>query len=284
VRNELRRVGTFILRLLAGVLSSATVLLAVNPAYCADINAKKLPKTGILFISIEGEITPGDLEKFRAVAVAQKDAVVWLGSPGGSTVEAIAIGKAIRLMGLPTFVGDDAPCTSACALIWLAGETRHLSTGARVGFHAAYTQKDGQASESGVGNAIIGNYLSQLNLSERAIVFATSAGPGRFNWLSADNADDVGIPISTIASDGGVQEDRPAIKSAQRSDEVDSEIYKTVGAWTVGIDSTLGNGCFLLNSYEGGVHFRVGIDARAEISGYLLIFGESWKSIVVDKE
>jgi hypothetical protein len=40
----------------------------------------------------------------------------------------------------------------------------------------------------------------------------------------------------------------------------------------------------LLNSYEGGVHFRVGIDARAEISGYLLIFGESWKSIVVDKE
>lgn len=284
MRTELRRVGTLTLKLLVGALSLATALLAVSPAYCAEIKAERLPKTGAAFISILGEITAGDLAKFRAVAVAEQDAVVWLGSPGGSTVEAIEIGKAIRLMGLRTFVTDDAPCTSACALIWLAGETRHLSAGARVGFHATYSQKNGQTSESGVGNAIVGNYLAKLGLSERAIIFATSAGPDSFNWLTADNADDVGISISTIASDENTEENQSDIKGAQRSDEIDSEIYRTVGAWTVGIDSTLGNGCFLLSSYEGGIYFRVGIDARDGISGYLLVFGENWKSIVIGKK
>jgi hypothetical protein len=47
--------------------------------------------------------------------------------------------------------------------------------GAQIGFHAAYIEKAGRASESGVGNALVGSYLTQIGLSENAVVYITQA-------------------------------------------------------------------------------------------------------------
>ncbi len=62
-----------------------------------------------------------------------------------------------------------------------------MSPNGRVGFHASYLDNDGQLEESGVGNALVGGYLANLNLSETAIIFATAAGPNELNWLTAEN-------------------------------------------------------------------------------------------------
>jgi len=49
------------------------------------------------------------------------------------------------------------------------------------------------SGEIGVGNAVIGHYLSQLGLSEKAVIFATSASPYTISWLIAANSADADI-------------------------------------------------------------------------------------------
>ena len=116
-----------------------------------------------------------------------------LESDGGALVPALEIGKMIRLTGYSTLVIRDASCTSSCALIWLAGSRRLKSPGGHVGFHASYLDKNGSKHETGVGNAMVGHYLSLLNLPQKAVVFATVAGPNEINWLTGANRTEAGI-------------------------------------------------------------------------------------------
>ena len=81
---------------------------------------------------------------------------MYLDSPGGSLVPAIAIGKLVRQKGYATVVLDQSTCNSACALIWLAGTPRYLEGAGNLGFHASYTEQGGRLVETGVGNASSG--------------------------------------------------------------------------------------------------------------------------------
>ena len=144
-------------------------------------------------IYLTGEIQASDGAAFRELAGQFANAMVFLESPGGDIVPAIEIGKLIRQHGYTTVVLADGTCTSSCALIWLAGTPRYLSPEGNLGFHAGYTEEGGRRLETGVGNAVIGFYLSQLNLSEKAVIFATSASPYTIAWLNAANSGDAEI-------------------------------------------------------------------------------------------
>ncbi|WP_170755627.1 hypothetical protein [Ruegeria lacuscaerulensis] len=63
----------------------------------------------------------------------------------------------------------------------------------------------------------------------------------------------------------------------------DTTDWKRVGNWDVAIDHTLGNGCFMVGSYEGGTHLRIGVDRR-ENSAYLMFGNEEWRSLEAGKE
>ena len=63
--------------------------------------------------------------------------------------------------------------------------------------HASYSEEGGALVETGVGNAIVGHYLSQLNLSEKAVVFATSASPYEINNLTTENTGEAEIDFRT---------------------------------------------------------------------------------------
>jgi hypothetical protein len=160
---------------------------------------------GIELIAIEGTIASGDEEKFRRLSVQYDDAVVALSSEGGALLAAIEIGKMIRLKEFPTLVLDNYECTSACALIWIAGSTRFLAPGGRVGFHASYRDEGGRKVETGLGNALVGRYLTLLNLPEKAVLFATAAPPDRVLWLSSTNSREAGIDFEVF----GKEEDAP---------------------------------------------------------------------------
>ena len=170
------------------------------PCAGAEI-AHEVSDDGSAIIFIYGDIAAGDDAKFRELSVRYPNALVGLSSDGGALLPAIEIGNQIRLRGYGTVVIGEATCTSACALIWIAGSPRYLQPGARLGFHASYRDEGGKLVETGLGNAIVGHYLSQLNLSQRAVIFATKASPYQISWLDQTNKAASGIEFTEVARD-----------------------------------------------------------------------------------
>jgi hypothetical protein len=152
-------------------------------------------------ISVEGEIHSGDDDKFaQMIPNSQKKTAVLLSSRGGNVLASLAIGEMIHKRGYATVVPDDQVCASACGLIWLAGISRFVSETARIGFHAAYVSSGDTKSESGVGNAMVGAYLTRIGLSYKAIAFLTSAPPDDMQWLHPDDARSIGIDFDTVSA------------------------------------------------------------------------------------
>jgi hypothetical protein len=149
-------------------------------------------------VFINGLFEYGDDKPFLENVMPLTNGIVVLNSPGGNVIAAIEIGKIIRLKGFNTVVLNDDLCASACALTWLAGNERFLDSGASVGFHASYIHENGRNLETGLGNALVGRYLTQLNLPEAAVVFVTSAPPEGMNWLTSKNANQAGISVKLL--------------------------------------------------------------------------------------
>lgn len=150
---------------------------------------------GVEAIFITDDILEGDDTRFGELSRRYPRAVVYLESAGGSLVPAIEIGKQVHARRHATAVLDGSVCTSACALIWIAGTPRYLGSQGRLGFHASYSDEGGRLVETGVGNAMVGHYLAQLDLAEDAAVFATIASPYEINWLTTENSGEAGIPF-----------------------------------------------------------------------------------------
>lgn len=164
------------------------LLLASQASYssAAEITHQRL-NSGIELIAIVGEIESGDETKFKKLAIQFDKAIVGFSSNGGALLPALEIGTALRLRGFDTAVIAGNQCASACALIWAAGVNRYIVKGGRVGFHASYVEDGGKAIETGLGNALVGRYLAQLGLSQRATIFATASNPNSMTWLSKES-------------------------------------------------------------------------------------------------
>lgn len=176
-------------------------LLVPFSAHSADI--ARIPNaSGMDIIAVTGVLNVGDEAIFRNVAAASDKAFVVLDSEGGAVKTGLEIGRVIRLKGFGTAVGPDSLCASACALTWLAGSPRILERTSKLGFHAAYVVTNGKASESGVGNALVGAYLNQLGLPENVIEYVTSAPPEGIEWLTADKASRLGIAFTSLMDQG----------------------------------------------------------------------------------
>jgi len=60
-------------------------------------------------------------------------------------------------------------------------------------------------------------------------------------------------------------------------------LWKTVGGWQIRVDTSLGDGCFTYQIYEGNTVFRIGINKVA--GGVYVIFGDTeWKSLEAGKK
>jgi hypothetical protein len=182
--------------------SMPTVVETPQPPASAGGATIKVEKTTdkngqeVTFISVEGELALGDEKRFADAAIGLSDAIVGLNSPGGNMLAGIEIGQAIRLKGFRTLVPQGFQCASACAFAWLGGTPRLMGQGATVGFHAMFTTENGQNTVSSAGNAVVGAYLSQLGLSMQAITYITEKQPNDIQWLSFDDAAQLGIEVS----------------------------------------------------------------------------------------
>jgi hypothetical protein len=178
-------------------------------AKSAEINATPVPGlVDTAMITLSGVMVESDNEQFRAAVATYPKAIVAFQSPGGSLIAGIEIGTQIRLRNYMTLVPSGVQCASACALAWLGGTKRLMGPGARIGFHAASVNENGQAIETGAGNALLGAYLNKLGLPDRAILFVTQAHPDEITWLTMADAEREGIDVSLFsmpeeASSGG---------------------------------------------------------------------------------
>lgn len=180
------------------LLVAVGVMAFAMPALAADIQYQKSSNGDGGYITLIGDIQKGDADKFRALAAGKKADTVFLSSQGGSLSEAMEIGRIVSISSYTTIVMDDDWCSSACALIWIAGAKRFAQPKAHIGFHAGYTVDNGKPMTSGMANALIGRYLTQLNLSAEAIVFATSANPDNMAWLDVSNPGSEGISFTIL--------------------------------------------------------------------------------------
>lgn len=188
-------------------VSALMLVGASTSALGAELYNETL-ENGTEVIFLNGTISSGDEERFRELSVKYQNAIVVLNSSGGMLKPALEIGRQIRLRGYRTLVMEDDECASACALIWLAGTQRILSGDGKIGFHASYVDEGGRKVESGVANAMVGFYLSQLNLSESAVVFTTLAPPDKVEWIRAESSGSVPIEF-TVWKDSA----KPAVVS-----------------------------------------------------------------------
>ncbi|MER9413478.1 MULTISPECIES: lysozyme inhibitor LprI family protein [unclassified Mesorhizobium] len=175
---------------------SAWLAFALISGRAAAADIQLIDSNGTVdIIGVSGEIVQGDADRFYDLTLNRGRVLVLLQSPGGLIEEALQIGARIRLSSYVTSVGADGECYSACGLIWVAGVRRYMSPTSKIGFHAAYTEENGQYKESGVANAEVGSYLTHLGLRIEAIRFFTIAGPTEVRLLSSESARALGIDV-----------------------------------------------------------------------------------------
>jgi hypothetical protein len=182
-----------------GVYLLVGMLLALTGARAADIDVHRLDN-GSALIVITGDFELGDVDTFRskAEALSATNVTVAFRSEGGRLVAGLRIGALIREKKYTTVVPDGATCASTCALAWLGGKRRLLGQDARVGFHAAYVVKSSGPTESGPGNAVLGAYLNQLGLPEKAVLYITQTSPSFIQWMSLEDAAEHGIAVAVL--------------------------------------------------------------------------------------
>lgn len=200
----------------------------------AEIRIQQLAGSDAHLVVLSGPIERLDGDRFINQTGNVNRAVVLLDSSGGAVLEGLAIGRTIRTRGFFTAVPENTLCASSCALIWLAGKQRFAEENSFVGFHAAYVYKNGKPSETGVGNALIGSYLNDLGLSDRAIIFVTSAPPEGIERLDRKKADQVGISYRSVKESGslGEQKSTQAIPSVRNDVGITNFPYDPILAVT----------------------------------------------------
>jgi hypothetical protein len=266
-------------------------ILILSMCFCACFARQtfaseiKLTKTdsGSNVIFVSGQINKYDDDQFHRLSLGESKGVVILSSSGGSLMAALNIGEYIKALGYSTYVASGDTCASACALIWLAGSTRYMGPAGKVGFHASYSDDNGRPTETGVGNAMVGRYMTLLGLPETAVVFATSAPPSGMSWLSEANELRSGIEFELLTTEEtGDQSkiEQPDEDSETTSSEKSFNWAK--GAWMVFNGSSR---CTLVQSFDIQQNFKNNSSLMLSVEYYskdaLLAFhNESFKSLI----
>jgi len=213
------------MRLAFRVIGGAFVALAsafLESTHAADITVD-LADPRLPIVVVSGELLQGDHKLFVARTVSLDNALVVFESGGGNLIAGLEIGKAIRLKEFHTYVPDKTMCASACALAWIGGTERYLARTSAVGFHAAYRTEGGAVTESGTGNAMVGAYLNSLGLPSRAIAYMTIAAPDSMQWLTAADAEKLGIDVTLLNEPSTIVTPTPSAPQAQPPRQLSAE-------------------------------------------------------------
>lgn len=166
-------------------------------------------------------------------------AVIHFNSAGGSLIGGILLGEKIRELGFETSVrhiefeydkGPIAYCASACAYAFAGGTHRflHQEMGL-LGLHQFYSREGGEinSSQTQMIAGLILSYLDRMGVDSRAFQVASQAGSGDMAWISAKQAEEIGLadngvfpPTAEIKLQGGY----PYLRLEQTFNDVASRV------------------------------------------------------------
>jgi len=160
------------------------------------------------FINLSGEIKPKDAEKLAVYYKTNNIAKsIFIDSPGGDLIEAIRIAEIVQLLQLQVVVPKGKYCTSACFLVFLAGNGRtavgtidgkldnRMPVG-YVGLHRPYlgsveNNNKSQLAQSTAMKKVI-KYLDNQLVPRRLIDMMMSRPSNDIYWLTSDDIEEIG--------------------------------------------------------------------------------------------
>jgi hypothetical protein len=158
---------------------------------------------------LTGQIAEGDGLRF-AEALARRDPapqVVALLSPGGSVMDALAIGRTLREAGLATRVEEGAFCFSACPYILAGGVEREVHRDGRVGVHQHYFGESvilpALVAVENIqrGQAEVMGFLDEMGVSPLLMRHALETPPAEIYVLLPDQLADYALATSVLPAD-----------------------------------------------------------------------------------
>ena len=175
-------------------------LSRVNRLYSNDIAATGLP------IYADGIINVGTTDRLLSFIKLNKIEVgrIYFNSGGGSLLEGIKLGRAIRKLQLYTSIGVEGNgsdnrasfCASACAYAFAGGISRFLdaSTG-RLGIHQFYSAVGDHSSEgeTQLVAGLLAAYLNDMGIDARAFALASVTEHEGILWLTPSEAAALGF-------------------------------------------------------------------------------------------
>jgi hypothetical protein len=182
-------------------LSSGAILLwAVwigYPATAAELKSSAL-KDGRIIISISGDIAEGDSDAFKAAIKVANDAgklvsSLRLNSQGGSLLEGVKLAEVVKFAKMATNVGQGA--TSACFLIFAAGESRFANYTAQIGVHGASDETGRETVQSGAATVSMARVAKGLGVPAAIIGRMVVTPPSQMVWLSPADLQSMGTTM-----------------------------------------------------------------------------------------
>lgn len=191
---------------------------AVCSAAASDVSGRVRCDSTTLFCYMEGVALNGEIDdtttaKLRRLleefdlrslpSVDRGNTQIKLNSPGGSVVEAMAIGRLFRKYRMAALVEPGAICASSCVLIY-AGAVVRLGYNKRalIGIHQPYFPvPSGQIDPEAVRNAYtsmlaaIRAYLSEMNVSPQLADEMLKTPPSGVRYLSGKEQEKFGLSV-----------------------------------------------------------------------------------------
>lgn len=145
-------------------------------------------------ITLTGRIAPGDSDRLVdfLMTVDPAPTQAFLNSPGGSVQDALAMGRALRDLGLATRMTASDICLSACPYLLAAGTTRSVEDGALVGIHQHYFGENTAlpafmaVSDIQRGQGEVMEYLADMGIDPLIMRPALATPPDEIYLLTPD--------------------------------------------------------------------------------------------------
>jgi hypothetical protein len=156
-------------------------------------------RDGRVTILVNGEISTGDADAFKAAVKQANDAGrlvgnVRLNSNGGSLLEGVKLADAIRYGKMSTNVGKKATCASACFLVFAAGATKFASYGAQIGVHGA-SEAGRETVASEAATVSMAKVAKELGVPPAIIGRMVVTPPTEMVWLTPQDLQSMGATM-----------------------------------------------------------------------------------------
>lgn len=154
------------------------------------VYVNKTTDAGASYMIVGGQFESSDkIADFFSAVHSGNPKAIFFDSPGGNVAKAIELGRAIRLLGLPTMQIRSSECASACALAFLGGSPRFAEPGS-IGVHkSSFADTTGMSVETAVSvvqqmTAEVIAYMTEMGVDPALLQLALQYDSSDIRYLS----------------------------------------------------------------------------------------------------